>query len=124
MSIGVAVVLALYVMGMAFLFWFCVIADPTTSTTARFVAHTMPAKFMQLASKVVGPQGVKIINAAMERAMAILYLAVVLGSFSVLWWFGYPWARESSHIPNYHLTLGYFVLFFALYTWKLTMTTR
>ena len=123
-SPAIAIVLALYVFGMGFLFWFCVIADAETSPTARFVSRTLPAKFMQLASKIVGRKGVEIIEIVMDRALAVVYLTVVLGGFGVLWLYAYPWARQSSHVADYHLVIGYLVLFVALFTWRLTMITR
>lgn len=123
-SPAIAIVLALYVLGMGFLFWFCVVADAETSPTARFVSRTLPAKFMQLASKVVGRKGVKIIETIMDRALAIVYLTIVVGGFGVLWLYAYPWVRQSSHVADYHLTIGYIVLFIALWTWRLAMTTR
>lgn len=123
-GLGVAAVLTVYVLAMGFLFYFCIIASPETSNTARFVAHTLPNRVLQISSKMIGPKGVKITEMVLERVLAVLYLAIVIGSFSALWWYAYPWVRRSSHVPDYHLMLGYGVVFFALYTWRLAMTTR
>lgn len=122
-SVGIAVVLSLYVLFMGFTFWFCVIADPQVSPTAKFVSHTLPSEFMKLAGKMVGAGGVRIIEVFMERLLAIIYLTVICGGFSLLHAHGYPWAKESEHIPDYHLRIGYGVLFMALATWRWTMTT-
>jgi len=123
-SLGVGIVLGVYIAVMGFVFWFCVIADPETSPTARLIAHTLPNEFMKLAGKLLGQRGVKVIEAIMERLLAIIYLTVIIGCFSLLWWYGYPKARASTHIPDYHLTIGYIVVVFALFTWRKTMTTR
>ena len=123
-SIGVAVILAIYVIAMAATFWFCVIADPDTSPTAHYVSHTLPDKCMKLAGKIVGPGGVKVIETFMERLLAIIYLTVVIGGYAIIVLHGFPKARESPHIPDYHLNLSIGVFFFALFTWRLTMTTR
>ena len=123
-SIGVTVILLLYVMAMGAVFWFCVMADPDKSPTAQYVSHTLPDKFMKLAGKIVGPKGVTIIEAFMEKLLAIIYLTVIIGGYATIVLHGFPKARESPHIPNYHMTLSYGVFFFALYTWRLTMTTR
>ena len=118
------VVLTLYVLMMGFTFWFCVIADPDKSPTAKFVSHTLPTQAMKLAGKVVGAKGVKVIEFAMERLLAAIYLTVVCGGFATLWVHAYPKIKESSHIPNYHMNVGYAFLFMALATWRWTMTTR
>jgi DHHC palmitoyltransferase len=123
-SIGVTVILVLYVALMGVTFYACVIADPAKSPLALFVSHTLPNEFMKLAGKVVGPKGVKIIEILMERLLAIIYLTVVCGGFSLLYCHAYPWARESEHVPNYHLNCGYVIFFLALATWRWTMTTR
>ena len=123
-SIGVAVVLVLYVGLMGVTFYACVIADPATSPLALFASHTLPNEFMKLAGKVVGPKGVRFIELFMEKLLAIVYLTVVCGGFSLLWCHAYPWARESDHLANYHLNIGYAVFFLALATWRWTMTTR
>lgn len=122
-SIGVAIILVIYVLAMGATFYFCVIANPDTSPIARYISHTLPDKVMKLAGKVVGDKGVKVIETFMERLLAIIYLTVVIGSYSLIYFHGFPKARESPHIEEYHLNISMAVFFFALYTWRLTMTT-
>lgn len=98
--------------------------DPDTSPTAHYVSHTLPDKFLKLAGKLMGQKAVKVIETFMEKLLAIIYLTVIIGGYATVVLHGFPKARESPHIPNYHLNVSYGVFFFALYTWRLTMTTR
>jgi hypothetical protein len=120
----VAAILGLYVALMASMLYVCVIADPDKSPMALYVSYTLPNNIMKVVSKWVGPTGTRLIETFMDRFLATIYLTVVVGGFFVLWTHAYPWAQESTHVPNYHLNIGYVVFFFALYTWRLTMTTR
>ncbi|CAB9505384.1 zinc finger [Seminavis robusta] len=122
-TVGVGILLALYVLMMGSTFYFCMVADPALSPTARFVSYDLPNEIMKLVGKVAGPKGQKLLEVFMDRLMAIVYLTVVIGGFLTLWLHAYPWAQQSSHVPNYHLNIGYVVFLFALYTWRLTMTT-
>ena len=79
---------------------------------------------MKLAGKLMGQKAVKVIETFMEKLLAIIYLTVIIGGYATVVLHGFPKARESPHIPNYHLNVSYGVFFFALYTWRLTMTTR
>lgn len=79
---------------------------------------------MKLAGKLMGQKAVKVIEAFMEKLLAIIYLTVIIGGYATVVMHGFPKARESPHIANYHLNVSYCVFFFALYTWRLTMTTR
>lgn len=117
-------ILIAYVLTMGFLFWFCVIADPAKSPTVHFVTYTIPVKMYEILDRFCGPGAVQLVSALADRALALIYLAVVLGSFSILWWFVYPWVDRSEHVENYHKMIGYALVFWALYTWRLAMITR
>jgi hypothetical protein len=123
-SIVVAVILGVYVMVMALTLYICVLADPDKSPMALYFSYTLPEKIMTWISQWLGPTGTQLLEALMDRFLAIIYLTVVMGGFFVLWTHAYPWVEQSTHVPNYHRTLGYMVFVFALYTWRLTMTTR
>jgi len=116
------VIVVVYALFLGFTFYFCVMADPETSPISRYISHTLPAKFIKLVGKVVGKKGVAIFETIMEKLLAIIYLTLMTGGYLILIMYGFPKALQSTHIPNYHVKVAHGLFFFALYTWRLTMT--
>ncbi|CAB9501653.1 zinc finger [Seminavis robusta] len=124
-SVEVYVILSLYAVGMALTFYWCVLADPDKSPTAKLVTHTLPTKSHQwFSDHILGPKGTQVVDAIMEKLLAIIYLATVVGCYLVLVTYGYPKARLSSHVEEYHLRNGHILCALAIITWIVTMTAN
>ena len=123
MSIGIALLLAAYVFSCLFILYFCVIADPATSDIAYHVTIVLPNKIWLKLSHFLGEKRIRIVEAILERALVAVYLAVVLGCWTVVFWFIYPWISESPHVSNVHQYIGILVFFACFGSWRLTNTT-
>ena len=69
----------------------CLVADPETSYIARFCTRTVPSYLLK------------------QGGLHIVYLVVVLGSWSIVFTYGYEAIDNSNHISNAHKYAGYIV---------------
>jgi hypothetical protein len=93
---------------LATLIYSCCIADTKTSTVSRFVNRTIPTWIMR----------------NIERgSLQLVYLVVVLGSWTIIFTYGYPAIDSSNHIDSRHKYAGYAVFFMCMTSWLYASNT-
>ena len=122
-SLGLGLFLVSYVVFCAFILYVFVIADPATSKLAYQATVVGPNKVWKMIGNSVGPRKLKVLEAIADRALMTVYLAVVLGAWTVVFWYIYPWILESPHVSNYHRQLGYFVFVACFGSWRFCSTS-
>jgi hypothetical protein len=117
-GIGLAAILISYVLFCGAVLYFCVIADPATSHIAYTFTVKLPSKAWDFSSKLLGKKKLGVLEAILDRALLFIYLVVVLGTYTIVFWYIYPWIGESSHASNYHKIVGYFLFAACLGSWR------
>lgn len=112
-----AVALGLYLLGFAFLAYYCLFADPDTSTVADVMTRRLPNYVEAMVVQLLGKKGLDKVSSFAEYFLQILYLALVLGSWSIMFAYGYPWVTQSKHVSNYHMVIGIFVFAMCMASW-------
>jgi len=92
-----------------FFIYACAIADPDTSNVGRFCTKELPSFLYQQLEKTVGKKVLSRLNTLKDRAFQLVYLTVVLGSWSIMFCYGYEEIEKSNYISTYHQYSGYFV---------------
>eukprot|EP00339_Tiarina_fusa_P013726 CAMPEP_0117029800 /NCGR_PEP_ID=MMETSP0472-20121206/21540_1 /TAXON_ID=693140 ORGANISM="Tiarina fusus, Strain LIS" /NCGR_SAMPLE_ID=MMETSP0472 /ASSEMBLY_ACC=CAM_ASM_000603 /LENGTH=431 /DNA_ID=CAMNT_0004737651 /DNA_START=233 /DNA_END=1528 /DNA_ORIENTATION=+ len=103
--------------------YFCVIADPESSDMAYTMQVSLPNKIWQQLGKVMGKQQMDILSAIVERSLVLVYLAVVLGCWTIVFWFIYPWISTSTHVADVHKIVGYVIFAACFGSWRLCSTS-
>ena len=119
-SPDVIVILVAYVSFCLFVMYFCGIADPYSSKIAHLLQVDLPRKLWASTSKVMGEKRMGVLQSILDLALAFVYFFVVLGCWTVVFWYIYPWISESSHVGNYHKIIGYTVFLACFGSWRLT----
>lgn len=115
--------MSLYLGVFAFFSYFCMIADPDESQLAHYLSVQVPARLDALATRLLGGKTMKKVHGIMDYFLVIVYLVVVLGSWSVIFFFVYPWIDFSEFVSNHHKTAGYFVFVACIWSWRKASTT-
>jgi len=103
------VALALYLLGFAFFAYFCLIADPEESQIAFLLTQKLPDSLNNNVVRLVGSKRMEKMNIVAEYFLQIMYLVVVLGSWSIIFTYAYPMVNDSEHVSNIHKYVGYVV---------------
>lgn len=83
-----------------FLTYACMIADPKTSSIGRFCTRSIPAFLLK------------------QGGLQIVYLVIVLGSWSIIFTYGYEAIDNSNHIHSQHKIAGYVVFVVCMTSWR------
>ncbi|KAL3800172.1 hypothetical protein HJC23_001093 [Cyclotella cryptica] len=78
----------------------CIIADPRTSNIARFCTRSIPSFLLK------------------QGGLQIVYLVIVLGSWSIIFTYGYKAIDNSNHIHSHHKNAGYLVFALCMTSWR------
>ena len=105
------------------LIYTCFIADPKRSPTSQFITQSFPKLFLRLVKSTLGPKAVNVLQNLSQHFLAIFYLIIVLGSWSIMFFYGYPFITESTHVSSYHKINGYLVFIACMWSWKKTNST-
>lgn len=90
------------------LLYACCIADSKTSNVARFFNRTIPTWIMR----------------NIERgSLQLVYLVVVLGSWTIIFAYGYPAIDTSAHVDSRHKYSGYVVFLMCMTSWWFASNT-
>ena len=108
-----------YIVICGFILYFCVFADPEISDVAYLVQVALPNKVRSSLTKAVGEKKMNVLQSILDYSMVFLYLVVVLGCWSVVFWYIYPWITDSPRVSNIHKVLGYFVFVACIGSWVL-----
>ena len=87
--------LVAYVIFCGMVMYFCVIADPSTSPMAHTIQVVLPNKLWDNMGKVVGKEQMNVVQSLLDLALVIVYFFVVLGCWTVVFWYIYPWVDRS-----------------------------
>ncbi len=99
------------------------LSDPTKSPIGKFCTKTLPDSIFQVVGKIFGARGIKILGKLSEKFMAILYLTIVLGSWSIIFTHCYAFIDRSSHVSSLHKYSGYVVFITCMWSWHTARTT-
>jgi len=105
MAINFVAALAIYLIGFVLFTYACIVGDPNTSPFARFLSSTLPdILIVRPLTLLIGVSKLRrlffLVN---DWGLVSLYLAIVLGSWSVMFAYGYPLLVKYSHIiPPWH----------------------
>ena len=61
----------------------CILGDPETSSIANFCMVQMPSTLLQLVQRIIPEELIKKISILSEHGFQLIYLFVVLGSWSI-----------------------------------------
>ena len=90
-----------------FFLYACVIADTETSNVARYCTEELPSLLYQQFEKTLGKKILSHLGALKSRVFQLTYLTVVLGSWSIMFCYGYEEVAKSNYIETYHQYFGY-----------------
>ena len=111
--------LVVYVIFCGLVMYFCVIADTNLSPVAHFIQITLPAKIWAMMAKVMGEKQLDMLQAFLDLALVCVYFFVVLGCWTVVFYYIYPWIDASQYVGSYHKYLGYVVFLACIGSWRL-----
>jgi hypothetical protein len=106
-----------------FILWFCIIADPSTSDTAYYLTVSLPDKIWRQLSYVLGKKKLNVLSAILDRALLLVYLVVVLGEWTIVFWYFYPWITISPYTSSIHKYIGYIIFAACMTSWRKACTT-
>ena len=115
--------MTLYVGGLVFFMYYCVMADPETSPIARHLGYTLPDQIWSALGKICGKRGMTVVNWIADRALILLYVIVVHGSWSVIFAYVYPWIGRQSYVSQIHRVIGVFVFASCVISWRYASTS-
>lgn len=114
----VGIVLFFYVLVSGFLGYVCLCADPETSAMAKYFTETLPASIVGIVRRLLGAKVAVTLSTLSEIFLVLVYLFVILGGWTIMFWFGFPWMRESMHVNSNHTYAGYVVFVACLASWR------
>lgn len=95
----------------------CIFADPETSDVGRLCSRTIPSTIFRLLERSIGQKRLSRLSKLADHAFQIFYLFVVLGSWSIVFFYGYPEIEASSYVASYHQYVGYAVFVLCMGSW-------
>ncbi|KAL9191346.1 hypothetical protein ACHAXT_001052 [Thalassiosira profunda] len=114
-SLALQIIAFLSVFG--FFTYACIFADPDTSALGRFCTEDIPSFLYRCIERICGQKILARLSKLADRGLQIFYLFVVLGSWSVVFAWGYPAIERSQYIRTWHQYAGYVVFVCALASW-------
>lgn len=128
MSLGIALIfgVSLYVATISVVFYLCILADPEKNEVAKYVSETLPQQIMLRIEQKLGQRTVDVIQACLDRAMIVIYCAIVFGAWSVIFFYIYPWVDQQQYryVPLYHKYIGYVIFVSCVASWRAASTTQ
>ena len=115
--------IALLTLTFAAIAYACIIADPETSAVARICTRTIPSYLLHRIERVIGKKRLSEFEKWIDRSLQILYLFIVLGSWSVIFTYGYTAIDNSNRIGKHHKYIGYLVFIICMSSWHCACTT-
>jgi palmitoyltransferase ZDHHC4 len=59
----------------------------------------------------------------LDRALMLVYCAIVLGAWSIVFYYIYPWIQQQDYVSRYHQYVGYVLFVACLGSWRLASRT-
>ena len=112
------VTLSIYAIFCAFIFYVCFYADSETSSLANLFLIKLPRWIFTGVERFFGPTVCQFLRSLSEMFLMITYLFIVLGSWSIMFCFGYPMITESTYVSDVHKYVGYVVFAACMTSWR------
>jgi hypothetical protein len=120
---ALAAILVSYVIFCGLVMYFCVIADPNLSPMAYMIQVKLPDKLWASMGKVMGKKQLNVLQSFLDLGLVFVYLFVVLGCYTVVFWYIYPWIDNSNYVGKYHKYVGYVVFVACVGSWRMANTS-
>jgi Uncharacterized protein containing DHHC-type Zn finger len=120
--IGILPLIYIYLAISIWITYSCFLATETSPIVLVFT-EKVPRFLLSLISRIFGDRAVSLIHGISEKFLVILYLVVVLGSWSIMFTYGYEFISHSSHVDDRHKTSGYVVFVICMWSWRKAGTT-
>ncbi|KAL7538588.1 hypothetical protein ACHAWF_006140 [Thalassiosira exigua] len=114
---GLVFQLIAFILFFAFCSYACIFADPDTSDVGRLCTRTIPSTLLRWLEQALGRKRVSHLSKLWDHAFQIFYLFVVLGSWSIVFFYGYPEIEKSTYVHSYHRYAGYVVFVLCMGSW-------
>jgi palmitoyltransferase len=111
------VLLIAYVMVCFAMMYFFLLADPSESSIAYQLQISLPGKVWNRMTQMFGKDRMSSVQSVMDRALVLVYFVVVGGSWSVVFWYLYPWLYQSTGVSNVHGVVGVLVFLACFVSW-------
>ena len=119
-----AVVLIAYAGFCFFCMYFCMLADPADSNMAMLIQVTLPNKVWNRMINVFGTEKMSFMQHFLDRMLMLVYFVVVGGSWSIVFWYLYPWLYESPGVSNVHGLVGVVTFFMCFVSWAVANSSH
>jgi hypothetical protein len=123
MGISIVAGIILYLILSIFLIYTLILNDASTSAVSHCLTISLPNKLVIIIRKLIGQKAVTKVEHASEYFLVTLYLVIVLGSWSIMFTFGYSFITKSNHVSNVHKYIGYVLFFICMGSWKKVNST-
>lgn len=102
---------------------YCFFADPEESEIAYFLQIVIPTKMLTKSQRVCGEKVLNVFEKTRDLFFVFVYLAVVLGSWTVVFFYVYPFIDEIDSVSNIHKSIGYIVFVSCFGSWRMANKT-
>ena len=116
-------VLVAYTVALGFVTYYCLFADPDESPTAQWLSETLPQQSWNLLQKYLPTKLLQAVEFFLDRGMALLYLCIMSGAWTVVWFFIFPWVRRQNYVPHWHQYMAALVFGTCLFSYRKAATT-
>ena len=124
LQLHVILAIACYIFICGFLFYFTMVADPDKSDMGFLLQVALRRKFSAKMRKGLGEKRMGVITSIMDQFFVFIYFFVVLGCWTVVFFYIYPWISLSSHVSNFHKYIGYAVFVSCFDSWRLANKSK
>ena len=101
----------------AFAIYAFILADPDDSYIGRLCNNTLPLIIFRSMERIIGQRRFRQLSNIMDHALQVIYLIVVLGSWSIVFAYGYPEIEKSKYVHTYHQYSGYILFVLCMGSW-------
>ncbi len=127
-TIALLLIVSLSVIVIFFGIYICVLADDEdTTNNGNQVVHFFTQQLPHHLEKLVGPKVMtslrKILRKFKQHAFQLVYLIVVLGSWSIMFTYGYDAIHKSAYINSHHRYAGVLVFIMCISSFHIASNT-
>lgn len=113
-----------YIVFCGIILHFCFFADPENSEMAYFAQIVLPNKLWNRSHKIFGSDVMKVFEKMQDLFMVFVYFFVVLGCWTVVFYYVYPFIDESNYVSDNHKWIGYVVFVACFASWRLANKSK
>jgi len=123
MGIGLVPGIILYLFLTVSIIYIFILNDASTSKTNHCLTVSTPRFVLSILRKILGPKLVQKLEQQSKYCLVVVYLVIVLGSWSIMFTYGYSFIAKSNHVSNFHMYSGYGVFILCMWSWRKASTT-